>query len=76
MRKTTVQSVMYAAKRIDPSVTFTEDACAKLVNVPRIFLPTALKGCVAWAKEHGVSVITEKEMAIINDKRAKEKAQK
>lgn len=73
MRKTTVQSVMYAAKRIDPSVTFTEDACAKLVNVPRIFLPTALKGCVAWAKEHGVSVITEKEMAIINDKRAKEK---
>lgn len=73
VRATTVQSVMYAAKRIDPTVQFTEEACAKLVNVPRIFLPTALKGCVKWAKDHGVSLITEEHMAIINDKRAKEK---
>lgn len=73
IRETSVESVMYAAKRIDPEVKFTEEACAMLVKVPRIFLPTALKGCVAWAKENGVSVITEKEMKIINDKRAKEK---
>lgn len=73
MRQTTVQSVMYAAKRIDPDITFTEDACAKIVNVPRIFLPTVLKGCVKWAKENGVNTITEKEMDIINDKRNKEK---
>ena len=73
MRQTTVQSVRYAADRIDPSVKFTDEALARLVNVPRIFLPTALKGCIKWAKENGVTMITEKEMDIINDKRAKEK---
>ena len=73
MRQTTVQSVQYAADRIDDVVKFTPEACAKLVNVPRIFLPTALKGCVAWAKENGVTLITEEHMNIINDKRSKEK---
>ena len=73
IRATSVESVMYAAKRIDDKVRFTEEACAMLVNVPRIFLPTALKGCVAWAKENGVEVIDAAEMKIINDKRSKEK---
>ena len=35
-----------------------------------------LKGCVAWAKENGVTVITAEHMDIINDKRAKEKGGK
>ena len=73
MRKTTVQSVRYAADRIDPEITFTDDALEKVVNVPRVFLPTVLKGCIKWAKENGVSTITAKEMDIINDKRNKEK---
>ena len=73
VRKTTVQSVKYAADRIDDKVKFTDEACAKLVNVPRIFLPTALKGCVKWAKENGVELITAEHMDIINDKRSKEK---
>ena len=76
MRQTTVSSVMYAAERIDPEVKFTEEACARLVKVPRIFLPTALKGCVEWAKQNGVTLITEEHMDIINDKRAKEKKKK
>ena len=74
--ETTVSSVMYAAERIDPEIKFTEEACARLVNVPRIFLPTALKGCVEWARENGVKLITEEHMQIINDKRAKEKSRK
>ncbi|MBR1758692.1 MAG: hypothetical protein IJ744_08195 [Lachnospiraceae bacterium] len=73
IRATTVESVRYAADRIDDTVKFTDEACARLVNVPRIFLPTALKGCVAWAKENGVTLITEEHMDIINDKRSKEK---
>ena len=73
MRETSVQSVMYAAERIDDKVRFTEEACAKLVKVPRIFLPMVLKGCVAWAKENNVTLITAEHMEIINDKRAKEK---
>lgn len=73
VRSTTIDSVRYAADRLDDTVRFTDEACAKLVNVPRIFLPTALKGCIAWAKEHDVTLITEEHMNIINDKRSKEK---
>ena len=73
VRETNVASVRYAADRIDPDIKFTDEACAKLVKVPRIFLPTALKGCVAWAKENGVTTITAEHMDIINDKRSKEK---
>ncbi len=73
MREASISSVRYAAERLQTDVKFTDDALAKLVKVPRIFLPTALKGCVKWADEHNVKLITEKEMEIINDKRAKEK---
>lgn len=68
-----LDSVKYAASRIDPDVKFTDEACKKLVKVPRVFLNTVLKGCVAWAKENGISLITEKEMDMIQDKRNKEK---
>lgn len=47
-----------------------------LVKVPRVFLNTVLKGCVSWAKENNVTLITEKEMEIIQDKRSKEKDRK
>ena len=73
IRETSLESVRYAANRADDVVKFTDAACMKLIKVPRIFLPTALKGCVQWAKENGVTLIDEKEMDIINDKRAKEK---
>ena len=43
------------------------------LNVPRVFLPAALKGCVDWARENNVELITEEHMKIINDKRSKEK---
>lgn len=73
VRKTSIESVRYAAKRADDKIKFTDDACAKLLGVPRIFLPAALKGCVEWARENHVTLITEEHMNIINDKRAKEK---
>ena len=73
VRKTSLSSVRYAADRIDDKIKFTDDALEKLLNVPRIFLPTALKGCVEWARENGVELITAEHMAIINDKRSKEK---
>lgn len=47
----------------------------QMVKVPRIFLNTALKGCVKWAKEHGVTTIEERHMKEINDKRSSEKKQ-
>ncbi len=76
VREGNLDSVKYAAKRIDPDVQFTDEACMKIINVPRIFLPTVLKGCVEWAKENGVTLVTAEHMDIINDKRAKEKNRK
>ena len=45
-------------------------------DCPRVFLPLILKGCVDWAKENNVTLITETEMQIIQEKRAKEKEKK
>ena len=74
VRATTLDSVRYAADRVDPEVHFTDEALQTIVNVPRVFLPTVLKGCVAWAKENGVTEVTAEHMKIINDKRSQEKS--
>ena len=68
-----LQSIRYAADRADDQVKFTDEALKMFVKVPRPFLKLVLKGCVDWAKENNCTLITEKEIAIINDKRAKEK---
>ncbi len=68
-----VKSVIYAAERIDPDVKFTNEACAKLTKIPRVFLKAALTQMVNIAKEEGISLIDEKALEIINDKRRKEK---
>ncbi len=74
VRKSSLESVRYAADRIDDTVKFTDEACEKLLNVPRIFLPTALRGCVEWAKQNNVTLLTQEHMQLINDKRSKEKS--
>ncbi len=76
VRNTDVSSVRYAAKRLQTDVQFTDEALAKLVNIPRIFLPAALKGIVKWAEENNVKVITPAELQIINDKRRGERNKK
>ena len=76
MRQASLESVRYAADRVDDKVKFTDDALMTVFGVPRVFLPLVLKGCVAWAKENDVELITAEHMKIINDKRAKEKAEK
>ncbi len=68
-----VNSVKYAASRIDPEVKFTDEACARLTKIPRIFLKAALTQMVNIAKEEGITLIDEQALTIINDKRRKEK---
>ncbi len=68
-----LQSVKYAASRIDPAVKFTDEACAKLTKIPRIFLKAALTQMVSIAKEEGISLIDEPALTLINDKRRAEK---
>ena len=76
VRQASLESVRYAADRVDDKVRFTDEALKTILGVPRPFLPMVLKGCVAWAKENNVELIDETHMKIINDKRAKEKAKK
>ena len=73
MRKTSLESVRYAARRADDTVQFEDGALEMVLNVPRVFLPLVLKGCVDWAKENNITLITQEHMQIINDKCAKEK---
>lgn len=72
-RKIDLSSLQYAASRLNTDVKFTDDALLTIVKVPRPFLKLVLTKCVEWADENGVKVITEKEMAIINDKRSQDK---
>jgi len=67
-REIDLSSLKYAAKRLNTDVTFTDDALKTIVKVPRPFLKLVLQGCVKWADE--------KEMKIISDKRANEKKKK
>lgn len=76
MRQASLESVRYAADRADDKIKFTDDALKTVLAVPRVFLPLVLKGCVDWAKENGVELITQEHMQIINDKRSKEKSKK
>ncbi len=76
VREASLESVRYAAERVDDKIKFTDDALKLMLNVPRVFLPAALKGCVEWARENNVELITEEHMKIINDKRSKEKGKK
>ena len=76
MRQASLESVRYAADRVDDKVKFTDEALMTVLGVPRVFLPLVLKGCVQWAKENNVELIDAEHMKIINDKRAEEKKRK
>ncbi|HOZ73416.1 MAG TPA: flavin reductase [Spirochaetales bacterium] len=72
-------SVKYAADRIDPEVSFSDEACEALRKIPRIFLKTALTGIAEQAKSMdlprvgGKLVVDAEVLAIVNDKRNAEK---
>ncbi len=68
-----LESVKYAANRVDPNIKFTDEALKTLVKVPRVFLKLVLNGCVKYAKENNITLINEKVMKEINDKRKQEK---
>ena len=76
MRKQSLDSVRYAADRADDKIKFTDDALETILNVPRVFLPLVLKGCVDWARENNVELIDASHMKIISDKSAQEKKRK
>ena len=68
-----VDTVQYAADRFDPDVRWQEEACAKLVKVPRVFLRKAIAACVEAAREEGVTEITPEFVDLVRDKRSRDK---
>ena len=68
-----LSSIRYAADRCHDTIKFTDEALSNFVKVPRPFLKTVLNGCVDWAKENNVTLITAEHVKIINDKRKQEK---
>lgn len=66
-------ALRYAADRCDDKIKFTDDALMNFVKVPRPFIKTVLNGCIAWARENDVTLITDEHVKIINDKRSQEK---
>lgn len=71
-----VDSVMFAANRIDPNIKFTKEACQLCVKIPRVFLKAALTQMVDYAREKGWALIDVPQMNEIRDKRSKEKSKR
>lgn len=75
-REIDLESIRYAATRLNTNVKFTDDALRTLSGAPRAFLKVILKGCADWAEQKGISVVTEKEMALMNRERNSKKGKK
>jgi len=69
----TADAVRFAAERVDPDVKWQEEAYARLVKVPRIFLTRVITECVRAAQEEGVTEITPEFLDTVRDKRNKDK---
>jgi len=66
-------AIKFAAERIDPDVKWQEEAYARLVKVPRVFLTRVITQCIEAAKEEGVAEITPEFLDRIRDKRGRDR---
>jgi flavin reductase (DIM6/NTAB) family NADH-FMN oxidoreductase RutF len=69
----TTDAVQFAAERIEPDIEWQEEAYARLVRVPRVFLTRVIRQIVEIAKEEGVTEITPEYLDRIRDKRSGER---
>jgi flavin reductase (DIM6/NTAB) family NADH-FMN oxidoreductase RutF len=69
----TTDAVQFAAQRIDPDIEWQEEAYARLVRVPRVFLTRVIRQILEVAKEEGVTEITPEYLDKIRDKRSGER---
>ena len=68
-----IDAVKYAVQRVDPDMKWQEEACAKLVRVPRPFMTAAIRACVEAAEKEGITEITPGFVDSVRDKRRGEK---
>jgi flavin reductase (DIM6/NTAB) family NADH-FMN oxidoreductase RutF len=69
----TVDAVQFAAERIEPDIAWQEEAYARLVKVPRVFLTRVIRECIKAAKEEGVTEITPEFLDRIRGKRGRDR---
>jgi flavin reductase (DIM6/NTAB) family NADH-FMN oxidoreductase RutF len=74
-KATSVDSVMWAITRggFAEELEWSEEAAAKLVAIPRVFLNVALRGIVEEARRAGLTEVTPEFLEVVRDKRAREK---
>ena len=74
-KATSVDSVMWAITRggFAGELEWSEEAAAKLVAIPRVFLNVALRGIVEEARRAGITKVTPEFLDTVRDKRSKEK---
>ena len=53
-----LDAIRFQVDRLDPEISWEDDALKRLVRIPRIFLKKALSGIVKQAKEHNVRTVT------------------
>ena len=68
-KETTVLAVQYACTHYDPDIVWQDDACSKIVKVPKIFLKKVIAGVVDAAKKEGITEITPEFLDEVRNKR-------
>ncbi len=61
-------AVQYACTHYDPDVVWRDDACRKIVKVPKIFLKKVIAGVVDAAKKEGITEITSEFLDNVRNK--------
>ena len=74
-KATSVDSVIWAITRggFAEQLEWSEEAAARLVGIPRVFLNVALRGIVEEARRAGITRITPEFLGTVREKRAKDK---
>jgi flavin reductase (DIM6/NTAB) family NADH-FMN oxidoreductase RutF len=68
-----INAVRYAVDRCDSDIEWTDEACEKIVKVPRVFMSTVIRGINKQAREAGKTKVTAEFMDEVRDKRNEEK---
>ena len=69
-----MDAVKFAATRYDPDIPWQEQAYAKLVRVPRVFMGKVVAQIIDTARADGISEITPELLDRVRDKRDAEKS--
>jgi flavin reductase (DIM6/NTAB) family NADH-FMN oxidoreductase RutF len=69
----TTDAVKFAAQRIEPDLPWQEEAYAKLVKVPRVFLTRVIRQIIEEAEAEGIDEITPEFLDRVRDKRSGER---